>query len=139
MEETDTPDPDSRWDRASTHTEHFIYSFEVGSNYYDLSIDFDPEFDVDYYLLFAVYSTGDTFGYDAGYNIEFLGLYEKPETADMNKKRVESRTKDDNEPATLLTDFGIDYEFYIPWFGYFENLDHIDVETIRRSKKTLKD
>ena len=133
--ETDSPDPDDRWDRASTSTSYDIEGFEISKKYYDLSTDFEPEFNVDYHLLYAVYSSGDSFGHDVGYDIEFLGLYEKKETADLNLKRITDRKKEDEEPTTLLTDFGMCYEFYIPWFGYFESLDYITIETIRRTGK----
>ncbi len=140
-EETSVPDPEDRWERANTSTQHYIYGFEVDNGSFDLAVRFDPEFDVDYYLLFAVYSTGDTFGHDAGGNIEFLGLYEKDETAELNQKRVEAQSSMDEPEAdyfhstvTLLSDFGIDYDFYIPWFGYFESLDYITIETVRRKK-----
>ncbi len=132
--ETSVPDPEDRWERAHTSTEHYIYGFRVTGTYFDLAVRFEPEFEVDYYLLYAVYSTGDTFGHDAGGNIEFLGLYEKYETAQMNLMRVQARTSNDDAPVTLLTDFGIDYEFYIPWFGYFEGLDYVTIETIQRKQ-----
>ena len=136
-EETTTPDPDDRWERANTSTQHLIYGFEVTESSFDLAVRFEPEFEVDYYLLFAVYSTGDTFGHDVGSGIEFLGLYEKVETAELNRKRVEGKSSIDDYTVTLLTDFGIDYDFYIPWFGYFEGLDYIDIETVRRKQRQV--
>ena len=62
-------------------------------------------------------------------------MYEKSETADLNMKRIEADKENSSETGTvtLLSDFGIDqYDFCIPWYGYFESLDYITVEAIRR-------
>lgn len=133
-QETSTPDSDDKWDRADTSTSHDIKGFEISEKYFDLTIDFTPEYGIVYFLLYGVYSSGDSFGHDAGYGIEFLGLYEKHKTADLNLKRVEALTVG-TRPAprvTLLTDFGIDYEIYVPWFGYFERLDYLRIEQVFR-------
>lgn len=131
-EETSIPDPEDRWDRASTSSSHSIEGFEVDVKWNDLTVSFEPDFNVPYFLLYAVYSTGDSFGHDAGANIEYFGLFEKYETAKLNEKRLKTMT--DGGPCTLLTDFGIDFDIFIPWFGYFERLDYIDIEKVQRNK-----
>lgn len=131
VEETSTPDPDDEWDRADTSSTHYIDGFEVESKFYDLSVNFEPDYDSTYFLLYAVYSTGDSFGHDHAASIEYLGLFENYETAELNMKRVEAMT--DFGSCTLLTDLGMDYDVYIPWFGYFESLNYIRIERISRA------
>lgn len=128
-EETSIPNDDG-WDRANTSTTHYIEGFKVSEEYYDLPIDFTPEYDTVYFLLYGVYSTGDSFEFDESRGIEFLGLYGKRETADLNLERIEAFT--DIGPITLLTDFGINYDIYIPWNGYFERLEYLRIDQIYR-------
>lgn len=130
-EETSTRDPTDEWDRPDTSTTHFIEGFTVESKWHDFSVDFEPNYDSTYFLLYAVYSTGDSFGHDHNGGIEYLGLFENYETAELNLKRVEAMT--DYGSCTLLTDFSMDYDVYCPWFGYFESLSYIKIESISRA------
>ncbi len=130
-EEIGSRDLTDEWDRANTSTTHFIEGFTVESKWHDFSVDFEPNHDSTYFLLYAVYSTGDSFGHDQDGAIEYLGLFENYKTAELNMKRVEAMT--DFGSCTLLTDVGMDYDVYIPWFGYFESLSYIRIEKVSRA------
>lgn len=132
IEETSTPDSSDEWDRGNTETTHGIEGFEVESKWTDLTVDFEPKYDLTYFLLYAVYSTGDSFGHDEAAGIEFLGMFENYETAELNMKRVEAMTNFGS--CTLLTDFGMNYDMYVPWFGYFESLNYIRIQKIQRAR-----
>ena len=128
-------DPDEMWDADSTSTSHDVYSFEVvgDKHYHDLMVGFDCEYDRDYYLLYALYSSGDSFSNHEG-NIEYIGMFEDAELAIKNEKIINDqyRSNKDNYTYNLFDDAGTKYKLCAPWCGYFECLDDVDVVTIRR-------
>ena len=128
-------DPEDRWDRDSTGESHDIQGIRVvdENDYFDLTVDFEVVDDRDYYLLYGIYSTGDSFGHDEG-RIQFVDLYESREVAEENAKRLRKHNdgdSDDGYTATLVTEEGKDHEFYVPWKRYFERLSYLEVEPVR--------
>ena len=91
-------DPDDRWSGEDTYTGHSIESFHVVSDddYCDISVAFDIDDGRDYYLLYAIYSTGDSFSHDEGC-IALIDLFETKEMAeepaveDGKKAEIEDR------------------------------------------------
>lgn len=135
--DTSEADPDDKWSRASTHTEHNITGFKVRpeSQYGDVLVPYEPERGVDYYLLYVVYTTGDSFGRDSGHGIEYIGLYTKDELhiARENEQRIEAHNYGDREvKLQLLMPNTIDFYMYVPWQGFFESLDYVSIETVQR-------
>jgi len=138
--DTSEPDPTDEWDRASTHTDHSIQGFRVGSedDYGDLTVPFEPEKGVDYYLLYVVYSTGDSFGSDSGAGIEYIGLYsaDELELAKENERRIEAhnRQREGAGQLQLIMNHGrnVEYGVHVPWKGYFEHLDYTRIESVQR-------
>lgn len=139
-ERTRSADPDDEWDRDDTHTSHVIRGFhaepEEGARFTDLWVPYEPEYGVDYYLLYVVYSTGDSFGHDSGEGIEIIGLYTKDEldVARENRKRIEDHdnAKDQDFHVDLLTPSGQTFQQHTPWIGYFESIDYIELEAVKR-------
>ncbi len=135
--DTSKADPDDKWSRASTHTEHNITGFKVRSEiqYGDVMVPYEPEIDVDYYLLYVVYSTGDSFGHDSGNSVEYIGLYTKEELhiAKENQQRIETHNRGKRETKLqLLMPNTSDFDIYVPWHGFFESLDYVNIATIQR-------
>jgi len=135
--DTSEVDPDDEWSRASTHTDHNIQGFTVNSErqYGDVMVPYVPERGIDYYLLYAVYSTGDSFGHDSGGGIEYIGLYTKEELhiAKENERRIEAHDQDQKSTLKLLMQNDKDqFDVYVPWHGYFESLDYVSIATIQR-------
>lgn len=96
-------------------------------------VAFKPEVGKVYYALYAIYSTGDSFGHDHANCLELVGVYKSRYVADENKKRLtadgaESR-RWDNATVELIVE-GVDkpHKYYRPWTGYFESLDSLEVE-----------
>lgn len=136
-EDTSEADPDDQWSRASTHTDHNIVSFKVHpeSHYSDIMVPYEPERGVDYYLLYTVYSTGDSFGHDSGNCVEYIGLYTKEELhiAKENERRIEAHNCGNRETKLqLLMPNTADFRMHIPWHGYFESLDYVNIAIIQR-------
>lgn len=135
--ETSAADPNDSWDRGNTQTDHNIEGFyaadEKEGKYYDLVLPYEPEFNKEYYLLYAVYSTGDSFGHDEGAGIEYIGLYKESEIsiARENKRKIEEF--DGNDYHIMMKDpNGKEFQQGTPWQGYFEHLNYVDIKSITR-------
>ena len=122
-------DPDDRWDADDTYTSHSIRGFKVVKGYYDLAVGFEPSYDKTYFLLYATYSTGDSFSHHEG-EIEFVDLYEDENVAYENLRRLQQLEA--GYSAKLLHENGEEYIFNVPWVGYFESLSDLEVTAIRR-------
>lgn len=149
-------EPYGRRDCTAEH--HNIQGIQVvgEKEYYDLSTGFDIDPTRPYYLLYAIYSTGDSFGHDDG-RIEFVGLYEDLEVAHENEQRVWAHNetyqqleyrwytpskqlskeklknlRKEFEPYTikLVTEDGLEYGVHVPWHGYFERLTEVVVQPV---------
>ena len=87
----------------------------------------------DVYVLWAIWSTGDSFGFAEGGQSEVIGVFKNEKLANDNKRLLNDAT---HGIVKIVTDDGSKFEYYIPWGGYFENLDEIKVEkrTIKKEK-----
>lgn len=105
-----------------------------------------------YFILYAIYSTGDSFSSDEDGGIEFIAAFSNRNLAKENKERLKkhheavcnwngnytSRSKKKNEKLKkvtphLTTILGHDHqaiELHIPWHGYFERLTSINIKTV---------
>lgn len=122
-------DESDSWDRGNTDTNNYIKGIIIPENerYYDLDTEFDVELGKEYYLLYAEYGTGDSFGSDGG-QISFILLYKTLEKALVAQSILEVAK---GYSAVIKTEDGKDLTYSIPWNGYFESLDKIDVEFVR--------
>jgi hypothetical protein len=125
-------------DRGETDQSHSIEGIEVltVSQYNDLEVGFEVKYDKDYYLLYALYSTGDSFGQDGG-RIEFVDLYRTPAKAQEAKKRLLAATAayQSNRgcySTEIKNELDQKYTFHMPWLGYFERLEDLRIEAVRR-------
>ena len=130
-------DPHDEWSGEDTYTGHSIESFHVvdDDDHCDISVVFDIDDGKDYYLLYAIYSTGDSFSRNDG-EIALIDLYETKEMAEKNRQLIADNLKDeDNWSVILELEDGRVYSFHVPWKGYFEHLDEVAIERIRTGKK----
>lgn len=120
-------DPDDEWSRDSTDGSVTVLSIsEVDEkDYHDICVPFDVVPGKDYYLVWAQYTTGDSFGYDGGWS-EFVDLFQTEEKAESARVCL-----DDVSCQTYLRDDGTEIHIYRPWAGYFESLDRLEIETVR--------
>lgn len=130
-------DPNDEWDGDDTETSHHITGFRVLKNgYSDLEVDFKLTPGKPYYLLYAIYSTGDSFHHEEG-KIEYIGLYKSLKDAEVNQKLIEKHYKETNESnprnfdsmfsVELISPSGVKYKQHVPWNGYFESLTSVEV------------
>jgi hypothetical protein len=139
--ETSEPDPEDSWDRANTATELKNVSaivitkrVEVGYRgwYGNDTFDVDANSGDLVYAVIARYSTGDTFGNDDG-RVAVMDVFSNVEEAATLTEALEcsERAKD-----SAVVDFELKHgerEYYLPWVGYFEQLENVDVHAVRVS------
>ena len=80
-ETTREADPLNEWDGDDIYTSHNIQGFTVLDSYHDLPVSFSIEDKRKYYLLYVLYSTGDSFHHEEGC-IEYISLYQTLEEAE---------------------------------------------------------
>jgi hypothetical protein len=141
-------DEDDSWDRGNTDTTHYIKGMEIvtaPNQSVDLEVPFKIVPDKSYYLIYALYTTGDTFGSDTG-NIEYIGLYKTYKECQVNETRiyahqrgpdptikVKSKAKKDKYSeysVELISPSGQPYMVGCPWNGYFNGLESIVIEGV---------
>jgi hypothetical protein len=105
-------DPDDRWDRASTDGSVTAASCRLTQKdeYNSLPVDGEVNTGDKIWLVWAQYSTGDSFGSDGG----------QYELCKACKTEVEALAEVDRLQG--ITDYSV------PWNGNFENLDFIKAE-----------
>lgn len=139
--DTSEADPDDSWDRANTSTDHNITGFKAApeseNKYYDVVVPFAPLFDEPYYLLYVVYSTGDSFGHDEGSGIEYIGFYKPSQLgiAQENERKINDFTRNRNSgkySVKLKSPEGKEFDQSAPWVGYFESMDDLEIIEVRR-------
>jgi hypothetical protein len=125
-------DSEDCWDRDDTSMDHDIIGFVVKEekDYGDISVNFDPKYDKEYYLLSVIYDTGDSFGRDEG-QIEFIDLYENLAIAEENSRRIRE-DESDKYSVKLLHETGKEYDVHTPWKGYFEDLRGVEIDQVFR-------
>ena len=140
IEVTRERDPTDRWSGEDTDTSHSVKSFYIvdDDDYCDISVAFDIDDGRDYYLLYVIYSTGDSFNHNEG-QIVFIDLFETKEMAEKNRQCIVEHNKDKVGKLTYSVLLQLEdrrvYQFRVPWQGYFERLTEICIDCIRTGKK----
>lgn len=123
---------DDEWDRDDTATDwnfRNVYIVDENSSW-DLVLPFDVKQGDDVWVVAAVYSTGDSFGHDRGYCVEYIdGFLDKHKARDCaraieaTQKSFDDRT---DKEAKWIREDGTEGKLdYVPWNGYFESLDEV--------------
>lgn len=123
---------DDQWDRDDTAAIIGINGIEVVSepSYRDLSVPFEIDFNRSYLLLWADYNTGDSFGHDAN-RVEFIDLFETIERAEAARQKLSKATE---YSSGYTREDGTGISYHIPWNGYFESLNDINITVVRVTK-----
>ena len=102
--ETSTPDPEDEWDRASTDGSVQIVGAKLSENqsYNAIPVNDDFKKGDHIYLVWAQYSTGDSFGTDGG-QYEICSIFKNSYEAIKEKERL-------------------------AWTGCFESLNFVKVD-----------
>lgn len=107
--------PDDPWDRDATATDWTIEDeFVISKDKYGtVPLTFDPDPNTPYYAVYYIWSTGDSFGHYERAYCEIHGLYETRDEAEKEAARLRGMT-----------------DYSVPWNGYFESLDELEVKTV---------
>lgn len=112
-------------------TNNDIQGLEIvkGKNRYnDVVADFEVKDGDELFLVYAEYSSGDSFGHSTG-NLEFIAVYK------TEQKAWDAYNVIDNGGSTdlvFILESGLEYKLgYAPWDGYFENLQHFNVVKLK--------
>lgn len=120
-------------DRECTSTSHDITGIEVVKEhaYRDLTVNFEVTPNETYYLLYAVYNTGDSFGWDDG-AITFIDLFKTHEKAEAALHVIGQGHKNKSDRLNRYeAEDGKMIDIYRPWEGYFERLQYIKIDTVK--------
>lgn len=122
-------DPNDRWDRDSTAATVSVKGIKQvdEKGYHDLAVPFDISHDKAYFLLWADYDTGDSFGRD-GNRTEWVDLFQSIESAEKARKELLDGS---GYTRGYTRDDGTVIDFYVPWEGYFESLNDLRVDVVR--------
>lgn len=133
----DDHDDLSEYARPNTRTEHCVEGIREAKNG-DLITDMDLKVDDSAYLVYVIYSSGDSFGHDSGKHLTPIHLFDSEEKAHACVKAINEhyRNNDPNGPAEVRwtvnftgNDGSIQSE-YAGWVGYFESIDEVTAELV---------
>jgi len=121
---------DGEWDFS--WEESYSNSFESvvkTDKYPDITALHDFEVGDQAFLVWAEWSTGDSFGHGDRSHVEAFALFKNSEDAYAYAHALEHAP--DGKKFKFVSSEGQVFEnIYMPWHGYFESLDNIHVETV---------
>lgn len=124
---TQDADPEDEWSRDSVGKNWSIEGVELSraDGEHCLAPDFPAAVGDEVYAVYAVYSTGDTFGHEDGAYLEVISFHKSKEIAEKNLAAMSSHA---GGQMTIHFDGGGVVGRYCPWDGYFESLDYARCE-----------
>lgn len=146
--------------RGTTNTSHTVEGLELVDRYPDVTCCFPVVEGDDVYLVYVIYSTGDSFGHDTDSSIVFIDVFQNKEkaeaTAQLIRKhadwyleknarwaRLDQKKKDqpsfkDSYSLEYIRENGKKNTLSTSWNGYFESLSSVVVEKFTINSKYLK-
>lgn len=143
-------DPEDSWSRDSTETGWSIRGCgEFVPVKYQAFDDIETDLTGDLYALYAVHSSGDSFGHDSGAYFQLIWVFDKLDMAQAAMKTIQDhadwyrdrhgyrpkKTKDNRfkDEYSVEVDIGKGkpMSVYASWNGFFESLNEIDIYQFR--------
>lgn len=140
--------PDDEWSRDSTTSSHSVDGISLASEYPDVTACFPVKDGDTIYLLYAVYSTGDSFGHDENSSIAYIDVFKTYEKAEKAAKDIRMHANwfkgvhgfvvpSKEEKKKYASDYQVDIkrengktmDVFAGWNGYFESLSYVQVES----------
>jgi hypothetical protein len=140
-EVTREADPDDAWGANDTSTTWSADGITLSDRdgHHALPVDFPVEAGDLVYVVYAVYSTGDTFHRADGEYLEVISFHKDMNTAAKNVTALNGRrdrgSAGNDYKMTITYDSGATVERYCPWDGYFESLDYVTCSAFTVSKR----
>jgi len=122
-------DNNSIFDESDICWHHNIKGIKIVNDqeYFDGFFDSELKNNKDYYLLYALYKTGDSLSEENNV-FECIGLYENKN--DALKMRNYILKNDNRSPLIIKNNKGNNEKIYAPWYGFYESLIDIKVEKV---------
>lgn len=127
-------DPNDRWSRDSTSTTWNVHGLVLGEDHHGLCLDGLVRPGDTVWLVYAVWSDGDSFGHDEGARIDFITVHREEAIARANAEMLVKATNRDHGygyKVRLLLDNNTILPYTVPWLGYFESLDYVRCEPFK--------
>jgi hypothetical protein len=123
-------DPDDRWDADDTSTSWSLRGIMLSDvdGQHALPADFPVEIGDTVYVVYAIYSTGDSFHCADGEYLEVISFHKDRARANRNMAAANGPHASRHE-MTIEFENGKKITRHCPWDGYFESLDRVDVES----------
>jgi hypothetical protein len=135
-------DPEDRWDADDLDTTWDISSniIESDDKFPDIVVPFKLELDKNYYLVYVIYNTGDSFHHHSGYSCNFIELFSDKNKAENLVKLIKQQNKDYNDNQKNLGENAYSFSYKdeldnnkiisCDWNGYFESIQSCEVQTM---------
>lgn len=113
------------WEESNTNN---FKSVSKADEYPDIVSSLDIKEGSLCFVVWAEWSSGNSFGRSYNGNAEALAIFVDPESAEQFRDKV-SKAKEDREYIMeFSTNDGQEHSVRCPWFGYFEDLTDIHIE-----------
>lgn len=143
-------DPEDRWDADDLDTTWNIGSkiTETDDKYPDIVVPFKLEAGQQYYLVYVIHNTGDSFHYHEGYGCEFIEIFKDEAKANNLVEQIQQQNKDyhNNRKDLGKNAYQLSYkdenghakDLHCNWNGYFESINTCAVQgmTFQPKKKS---
>jgi hypothetical protein len=147
-------DPTDKWSGEDTTSSHSVNGLSVSTEYPDVTACFPVEAGDTVFLVFAVYSTGDSFSHHEDGQIVFVDVFETFDVAEQAAKALRAHndwykklherwtpmtTQERKElakqykseyTAQIFREDGSAMDVHVGWNGYFERLSYIEVKQL---------
>ena len=121
---TQTRDPSEEWDNGETESFHTIVKIFISKSkepYTSIPVNFTPTIGQEIYMVRAQWTTGDSFGWEHGYFHEVIAIYDNYDDAATYVRNLYDAVKKEK------VELQCGHKYYIPWHGFFESLDFVEV------------
>lgn len=100
------------------------------NDYPDVVSTLDIEPGTQAHVVWVVWSSGDSFGWARGSHSEAAGIFTDVAAAEQFREALYACNEKDGT-IKLTTSDEQEFELgYMPWFGYFESLDSVHINTV---------
>jgi hypothetical protein len=97
----------------------------------DVVSPLDLHFGANALVVWATYSTGDSFGRSHGGSSEVFGIFTDIKSAtELRDALSDFNTRGKSSRLEITTSDGQKFTDYVPWTGYFESLDAVDIDVV---------
>lgn len=140
-EVTREADPEDSWDREDLST-----SWTIGlnisasdNNFPDIVSSFKLDLNKNYYVVYIIHNTGDSFHHHSGYQCQFIDIFIDQDSANNLKTAIINHNKDynnrkdlgENSYSLLYQDqMGNEKKVSCDWNGYFESIQTCEIQTV---------